>query len=160
MKNTKSKRSRAKNPNLNPKLNSRVRQEYLDYDYLDKLNEEELAWLNKFTGEYNNGSVVLDENKQLDPANNLHQDPAHKKQLFDKNNFQNRDMFGLVNGKVGPTKLLNYEDAHNVVEEYFQGAVDPRNLENAYINFIDNLQVNEMIEEYDNAMLSFKEVSE
>lgn len=153
----KPKRNRSKNPNLIPGYNSRIRQEYIDMDYLDKLNDEELAWLNKFMGEYNNGSVILDEGRQLDQSKNLHQNPKHKKELFDKNNAQNRDMFGLVKSKVANTKLLNFENSINIVEEHLHGTDNPMSMENAYIDYIDHLEVVKMLEEYDNAMLSFKE---
>lgn len=157
----KTRRSKIKYPNLIAKYNSRVRQEFLDVEeYLHLLNEEELNWLNKFIGEYNNGSVVLDENNELDRTQNIHQNPENKKELFDKNNRQNRDMYGNVKAKVANTKLLNYEDNIGLVEQETQSVENPRRLEDAFIDYIESQQIAFMMEEYDNAMLSFKEVIE
>ena len=40
-----------KNPNLNKKYNTKIRQLYMDQDYLEKLNPKELAWYDKFLKE-------------------------------------------------------------------------------------------------------------
>lgn len=52
----KNKRSKAKYPNLDKGLNLKSRTEVLDYDYLDKLSPENLAYLNKFSGEHYNAA--------------------------------------------------------------------------------------------------------
>jgi hypothetical protein len=59
----------------------------LDYDYLSKLSEEELLWLNKFTEEYVNAS--FDTSK---PRNNLHRTKSARKDCYDRNNARNRDV--------------------------------------------------------------------
>lgn len=72
---------------MDPGLNLKSRTELLDYDYLHKLSEEELIWLNKFTEEYVNAS--FDTNK---PRNNLHRTKAARKDCYDRNNARNRDV--------------------------------------------------------------------
>jgi septum formation topological specificity factor MinE len=156
----KTKRSQDSHPNLNPKLNSRIRQEYLDYDYLDKLGAEERAWLNQFSGEYYNASLVLDNENELDPKQNLHKDPKYKKELYDANNARNRCQYGLVKNRVALTKLVNYDDLINVVEE--QLAVDNggQSVEIAYTDYIDSLEVKVMLREYETSMKTFRESCE
>ena len=84
-------RSKIKNASLNPNYNSKIRQEYLDYDYLNKLSEDELKWLADFTKEWNNASV----GSQKDAKNNrFHNTPEMVKDCTDRNNRRNRCAYG------------------------------------------------------------------
>lgn len=56
-----SKRDKAKNPALQKKFNLLSRQELLDFDYLDKLSEEETAFLNTFVSETVNTNFLHDD---------------------------------------------------------------------------------------------------
>lgn len=143
-------RNKIKNPNLIKKYNSRVRQEYIDMDYLDQLSEEDLAWMNQFMGEYNNASFNNDET-------DLDQSIEGKKASYDRNNARNRCLFGQVKSKVANTNLLNYENVVNMVEEEMARDINPANVENAYIDFLDSKQVDAMLAEYDAAMALFNE---
>jgi hypothetical protein len=80
----KSLRSQTKYPNLDPKLNLRTRQELIYVDYLNKLNDSEKAWLNKFNGEFVNASF------DPKPKKNLHKKKAGRKDCYDRNNSRNR----------------------------------------------------------------------
>lgn len=80
-----SKRSEEKYPALKPELNLRTRYELIDYDYTDKLSEEEKAWLNKFTEEYVN--TTLD---RKNPKNNLHNSKELIKDCDDRSNARRR----------------------------------------------------------------------
>jgi hypothetical protein len=59
----------------------------LDYDYLHKLSEEELAWLNKFTEEYVHANLNTEK-----PKSNLHRTKSMRKDCYDRNNARNRDV--------------------------------------------------------------------
>ena len=59
----------------------------MDYDYLNKLSEKELEYLNKFTEEYVNASV-----NTKNPKKNLHKSKRLIKDCFDRNNARNRDV--------------------------------------------------------------------
>ena len=83
----KNRRNLAKYPALDPSLNLKSRTELLDYDYLNKLDEKELEWLNKFTEEYVHAN--LDTEK---PRSNLHNTKAMRKDCYDRNNARNRDV--------------------------------------------------------------------
>lgn len=134
------------------------------------MSEDELAWLNKFTEEYNNDNYTtidgeLDEDgyKILDPTKNIHQTQAHKKTLDTANNARNRCIYGQLKNKgdkFNNTKLLNYDNMLGDIEEHFSRDQNPNELEDAYIEFLDNEHLNEMFEEYDSAMLEFSEISE
>jgi hypothetical protein len=83
----KNRRNLSKYPALDPSLNLKSRTELLDYDYLNKLSDEELNWLNKFTEEYVHAN--LDTAK---PRNNLHRTKSLRKECYDRNNARNRDV--------------------------------------------------------------------
>lgn len=80
------KRNRAQYPALTPSLNLKTRQDLIDYDYLNKLNEDEMDWLNKFSQEF---IVATLDSK---PKNNKHNTKALAKDCYDKNNSRNRDV--------------------------------------------------------------------
>ena len=89
MKKKQTKRSKAKYPGLKPELNLKTRHELIaDYDYLKKLNNKELEWLNKFTKEYVNAEI---DNRK--PRKNLHRTKALKKDCYDRNNARNRCIY-------------------------------------------------------------------
>src|SRR6267142_2579106 len=93
------KRSRTKYPALDPSVNLLSRQELInDYDYLHKLSEKDLTWLNKFTEEYVNASFSKDNKK------NLHKTKTLKKDCYNKNNSRNRCIFS----KEKASSILNY----------------------------------------------------
>lgn len=74
---------------LKSNYNSKVRQEFLDYDYLKKLSKEEYAWLAAFTHEYNCANL----NHRGDKV--MGRDKKTTKEIYDKNNARNRDAFGV-----------------------------------------------------------------
>lgn len=133
-KKVKSPRDSVKNAALVKKFNSRVRQEYIDQDYLDQLNPEELAWLNKFMSEYNNASFNND-------STDLDQSPEGRKEAYDRNNARNRCMFGLTKGKVANTKLIEYGSE---IEDELAQDINPARLEDAYVDFIDQEEMKEL----------------
>lgn len=59
----------------------------MDYDYLHKLDEKELEWLNKFTEEYVNANIDTEK-----PRKNLHKNKSLRKDCYDRNNSRNRDV--------------------------------------------------------------------
>jgi len=129
------KRSKQKYPYLKKRVNSRVRQEVIDYDYIDKLSDEEKQWLNDFSSEYYGADV----GKQADEGKNNRfiKGRDKVKEIQDENNARNRDLFGRVRNKVGATKLLNYDDVINIVEESLSRDINPENLEDALNEFLD-----------------------
>lgn len=125
----KTRRSKQKYPALNRKFNSRVRQEYLDYDYLDQLSEEELEFLNKFTEEELNASF---KNNDTD----FNQSKEEKRAIYGRNNARNRCLYGRQRNRVGATKMLNYEDSVGLIEN--EQDINSNYVEDALIDFIDS----------------------
>lgn len=119
----KNKRARTKHPALRPELNLKTRYELIDYDYVDKLTEEEKTWLNKFTEEYVNASL---DTKDLN--NNFHSTEELKKDCYRRNNARNRDILTrakaagnhvstdelLLNKKI--LKINDKEDLFNKID--------------------------------------------
>jgi hypothetical protein len=116
MEKKKTKRSRVKYSALDPTVNLKTRYELIaDYDYLDKLNDQEKAWLNKFTKEYVNAD--LDTKKA---GKNLHRTKSLRKDCYDRNNARNRCVWTKCKASGNfasledvPKKVIdneNYED--------------------------------------------------
>lgn len=72
-------RKKSKYPGLNPKVNTRKRQHLIDQDYVDKLNDEEKAWLNKFNEETISASFKKKDGKF---SGNLHKKRSLKTQTL------------------------------------------------------------------------------
>jgi len=123
-------RSKIKNASLVKKYNSKVRQEFLDADYLDKLSEKELDWYARFIAEDNNANFNH-------PGKQIIKSKKTIREIYQKNNARNRDLYGLIRNKVGATKLLNYDDVLNLVEEELQKEFGSSNYEEALIEFLD-----------------------
>lgn len=87
---TKKRRNEVQHPALDNRYNSKIRQEYIDYDYKTKLTEEEKEFLNKFTEEYYGAGLDYDNLE-----NNIHNTPELKKACTDRNNAQNRCLYGI-----------------------------------------------------------------
>ena len=93
VKKKKTRRSEAKRPNLNHKYMPKNRREYVDFDYLDKLSEEELDLLDSFSAEYYGASV---KGKDRLHENKFHNTEELKKSVTDANNARNRDLYGIA----------------------------------------------------------------
>lgn len=116
----KSKRSSTKFPNLRPDMNLRSRYEEIEdlHSYMDKLDEDCKAWLDKFSKEYVNASFDHD-----DP---LHS-PEQQKSVYDKNNARNRCVltrykaFGAMNylgDKNTDTDVMDQDDLTQEESDY------------------------------------------
>ncbi len=135
---------------MTPGVNSRIKQDKIDFDYLHKLNQEELAWLDKFMNEENNAAFLND-------GTDFNQTKEERKKIYDRNNSANRDQYGIVKAKVANTHLLQYEKNISKIEEQNSHGVNPQTMENAYIEFIESKELDAMIKEYQDAMSVFRE---
>lgn len=130
------KRKKVKYPSLTPRLNSRVRQEYMDYDYVDQLSDDEKQFLEDFNKEYYQASVGRQKDEGKD--NRFTKGKEAVKQAQHDNNKRNSDLYGQIRNKVSRTKLLNYDDVLNMVEDELSREVNPEYLEDAMIDYLDN----------------------
>lgn len=114
----KGKRARAKYPALKPELNLKTRYELIDYDYVDKLTEDEKQWLNKFTEEYINASL-----DSVDLEKNFHNTEDLKKDCYRRNNARNRDILTRAkasNNYVSTDEMVVEKKIETEEDEYFE----------------------------------------
>ena len=83
------KRSRIRYPGLDKGVNGRKRWEYLDFDYVDKLSEEEKKYLNDFYEEFLSGNFSHSGEK-LHTSENWEEIDTLRKECYDRNNARNR----------------------------------------------------------------------
>lgn len=146
-------RDKVKYPALDKKYNPKIRQENIDADYLHLLSPEELAFYNRFMEEENNASFKND-------GNDLNNTKEERKKIYDRNNARQRCIYSQLkstsNHKANK-KLVNYESIISEVENEFSMDGYAHQMEDAYIDFLDNKEIQDMIIEYDEAMLHFKD---
>ena len=121
-----SKRSREKYPALKPEFNLKTRYELIDYDYINKLSEDEKKWLNKFTEEYTNASLDT-----KNPKKNLHKTKKLRKDCYDRNNARNR----CILTKANATGIVDSYEAVKIKVEYEEDIID--NLDAKRLNNLD-----------------------
>lgn len=76
-------REKVKFPALDKTYNLKSRQDLLDQDYIEKLNDEEKDFLNRFNEEFNNANFTHAGKK-------LHKTQTLRKERYDANNARNR----------------------------------------------------------------------
>ena len=134
----KKKRSKLKYPSLTPSVNSRIRQEYMDYDYIDQLDDETKQYLEDFNREFYQANVGKQKDEGKD--NRFVKGKKAVKQVTDENNHRNRDLYGRVRNRVAATKLFNYDDVLNIVEDELSRDINPNNVEDAIIECLDYIK--------------------
>lgn len=104
-----SRRSRKKYPALDKQYNLHIRGEYIDYDYLHKLDPEQLKWLNQFTEEELNANLkdAKFNKKQKD-----------RNRVYQNNNRRNHCIYGKAKaaGRMSEV-ILDYNDYDKSVNE-------------------------------------------
>lgn len=115
------KRSKTKYPGLNKKVNTKVRQELIDYDYLDKLSPEEKEWLNRFSEEFHGANFLKSKNGNYS-TKNIHRTKKQRKDCYDRNNARNRDVYSITKSndmlKDVSTKLDLFDQSYDVKNFY------------------------------------------
>ena len=135
-KTTKKRRSEIKHPGLKKHYNSRIRQEYIDQDYIQDLNDEEKNFLSKFNEEYYGANLDFEKLE-----NNLHNTEELKKLCTDRNNAQNRCIYGIAKAgnKISDINMHTIEDEAINIDLKLNDEIhsDP-NLEDILIEYIDS----------------------
>lgn len=123
----KKKTKRPPDASLKPNYNSKIRQEFLDYDYLNKLDKEIYDWLAAVTHEDNCANF----NHPLPKV--IKKTKKNTSEIYDKNNARNRDSFGATKAQ---NRLLYLEGGSpEFLDDY---DISERNPEDALIEMIDN----------------------
>lgn len=132
---TQLRKERNKYTGLDPSLHPKTRQELFDQDYIDKLSDDEKAWLSKFNDEWTGASLE----KASEPENwhkNHHSTKALRKDVTDKNNSRNRDLYSQARtqGWIAPL-----EDNVEAVDKL--KITQPSTTEDALIHELDKKKV-------------------
>lgn len=121
-----SRRSDAKYPALNPKLNLKGRRDYIEAEYVNgvydengkkvirALNAEEKEWLNKFYQE-----SVITSFKQ--DGTDLYSTPEKRCELYSENNARNRCLYNHLKktGKLCSLESLDVDFLNPAQSDYF-----------------------------------------
>lgn len=126
--NTKKVKERSKFPGLNKRVNSKTRHEYIDFDYIDQLNDKEKQWLSNFMEEYMSGNFKH-------PGRIFHKSHKSKKECYHRNNARNRDVVAVQKA----TGRLRHVDKPTLsfMETGGNSTLPPKNGEDALIDLID-----------------------
>ena len=118
------KRQKTKYPGLVQNVNPKTRWEHIDFDYLDKLSDEEKRWLSNFNEEYLSGNFNH-------PGKRLNKTKEERRQCYNRNNARNRDVISRnrTNGWIG------VEKAHDIIET--SATHNPGSHEDTIANLID-----------------------
>lgn len=117
-------------------------------DYIDKLTESEKEWMSKFIEEELNTQFKND-------GTDLNKTREERKKIYDRNNRQNRDLYGTLKHKSN--KLVDSSNKAADIEARLSKEINPAAVENTYIDFLNYKEVEEMLLEYDIAMGKFIE---
>jgi hypothetical protein len=120
----KNRRNKVKYPSLKKEYNLLIRHEYMDLDYLNKLDDTkktvklpngkmvtELEFMSIFMNEWNNGGVGKQKEAK---KNKLHRTAKAVKKCTDQNNARNRDIYGRAKIR----NLISY--THNGINDTSQ----------------------------------------
>lgn len=141
----KPRRHSVKNPSLKKNYNSKIRQEYLDLDYVHKLDDKkkscrlpdgtmvtELEYMAIFMKEWNSAGV----GKQSEAENNkFHRTAKEVKECTDRNNHRNADEYGRAKAQ-GLVHKQDYETLKEFIEK--TQPINPNSTEDSLIEFLDS----------------------
>jgi hypothetical protein len=122
----------SKYPRLDKKKTTKARKDLIDYDYLDKLNEEELKLLNQFTDEYYCANF---KGETLHPK-------KYKKDCEKRNNDRNIDLLTIKEITGG----INYSNFGKDLDELHEAVKNKENYSG----------LDEVLEELEQAPVSLK----
>lgn len=116
----KKKRDQKKNVGLDKTKFSKIKQEYHDYDYIDKLDDKHKEWLSRFTEE--------DLGARLNhPNRKIYRKQKDKNGVFHRNNARNRDIQSIAkaSGKLDYKQdLLEFDNV--ILSDAIDELIDKR----------------------------------
>lgn len=87
----------------------KTRKDLIDYDYVNKLSDDEKRWLAQFTDEWV-GAAIAKTKKGKVKHGHLHNTEELAKDCFDRNNRRNNDVLGVTKAVGLLTDIDNYLD--------------------------------------------------
>jgi len=150
-KNPNNRRKDVKHASIEKRYNSRIRQEYIDMDYLDQLDDTiknctmpdgtpctELEYISSFMREWNNAGIVngsvKDKTNTKAKKNKFHRTSTEAKACTDRNNHRNRDMYGIAKAQ-NMVHRQDYETLQDWLEE--KQEISHNYTEDALIDILD-----------------------
>jgi hypothetical protein len=128
------KRDKETYPGLNPRLFSKIKQEFHDIDYMKDLTPAQKKKLSKFMEEWLGARIKKDSK----PLHNTKQD---QKRCYDANNARNRDIYAISRATG---RLLYYESGslQSLIEEIQQDNTSQgvNSEEDRMIEYLDSLK--------------------
>lgn len=126
------KKIRNKYKALAPYANPVKRREYIDYDYLTALSEDELKWLNKFSDEYYGGSFT--KNKETGRyKGNIHTKTEDRRDCYRRNNRRMNCTYGDRKAK----NTLMYSDVPEFYETHSKQCVNNEDIEDVIMSSVE-----------------------
>lgn len=111
--------------------NTKVRMEFIDYDYKEKLDPESFEYLAKFNNEYYGAAISKTKSGKV-RAKHLHKNLAQVKEIYDDNNRRNNDVLGVTKANA-----LLFDIETELTKNDGWWVKDSENTENAIISEID-----------------------
>lgn len=99
-------------PALNPRLNAKTRFEVLDMDYIKKLDDKSLQYLNQFMAEYVSGAFKKNDEGDYSKEN-FHKTIEERRECYNRNNTRNRCGLTISNA-TGQT--LRFDDINDFID--------------------------------------------
>jgi hypothetical protein len=150
----KKKRDLEKYPALNPRLNAKTRFEVLDMDYLKRLEDTQLKYLNQFMAEYVSGAFKKDENGEYS-KDNIHATVEQRRECYTRNNTRNRCGLTVSNATGQTIRMDNINDFVDVANGTTESTTDVNLFSDKIIDdydgdyeLLEEAILNEMIEDY------------
>ena len=125
----KTRRDLSKCTGLQGRFFSKIKQEYHDIDYADKLSAKDADWMGRFMEEYL-GARVNHEGPKVHKK--LHTKKGRKK-LFDPNNARNRDIYSQMRAQG----RLHQGNTDVIIEDIQRQYMEAQDIENRLIDAID-----------------------
>lgn len=137
----KKKRDLVQYPGLNKNLFSKVKQEYHDIDYVDKLDDEAKKFMSQFMEEHLGANLDEKRHKKKYNKKVMHKTKKLKKDCFDRNNARQRDIYGL---SKATGKLEDYNTPG--VSDYLDSLCEKANVEEQLIDKIDSEKLGQNVQ--------------
>lgn len=107
---------------LEKRFFSRIKQEFFDVDYVNKLSDEEKRYLNDFLNEWLGANTTKAK---------FHKSKKDRKKVYDANNARNRDIYS---NQRATGRFVDYEKIRKQIDEV-HGSDNP---EDDLIDYIDS----------------------
>lgn len=115
------KRKKIRDP-LNPAHQTRPRRDYIDYDYINKLDPKAREFLAKFTDEFYGGAFLKTESGYYSKKN-IHRTAKLRRNCYNRNDASKRCIFTLAKITEKLQDFDAYTESYEAISDGFEDAV-------------------------------------